>query len=82
METEPAIGGTPKPSDNSQVWFDEGPVMASVYDRESLHAGNAFVGPAIVTQMDATVVIPPGWAVKVDTFGNLIATFGPEAAQT
>ena len=29
-------------------------------------------GPAIVTQDDTTTVIPPGFALAVDTFGNLV----------
>ena len=56
------------------MWFDEEPLASVVYDREDLHAGCAFAGPALVTQMDATTVIPPGWRVEVDVFGNLVAT--------
>ena len=36
---------------------------------------NAVVeGPAVVLQMDATTVIPPGWEAKVDDYGNLVIT--------
>lgn len=75
METQPPVSATPSTVATSQVWFDEGAVSSAVYDRESLNAGDGFAGPALVTQMDATTVIPPGWAVVVDAFGNLIATF-------
>ena len=56
-------------------------MSSAAYDRESLHAGDRFSGPALVTQMDATMVIPPGWDVEVDTFGNLLATLDGEGQQ-
>ncbi|MBI4312779.1 MAG: hydantoinase/oxoprolinase family protein [Chloroflexi bacterium] len=46
---------------------------APVYARESLAPGKRIVGPAIVVQMDATTVLPPGWAASVDGWGNLLA---------
>jgi N-methylhydantoinase A/oxoprolinase/acetone carboxylase beta subunit len=42
------------------------------YRRELLRAGNDIRGPAIVDQMDATTVLPPGFAATVDRFGNLV----------
>ena len=42
-----------------------------------LMAGARFEGPAIVTQDDATTVVPPGFAVGVDGWGNLV--IAPEA---
>jgi N-methylhydantoinase A len=57
-----------------EVWFAEagGFVSCSVYDRERLDAGNCIAGPAIVEQMDATTVIPPGMVARVEPFLNLI----------
>jgi N-methylhydantoinase A len=34
--------------------------------------GAAFAGPAVVTQMDSTTVIPPGWRAIVDGWLNLV----------
>jgi N-methylhydantoinase A len=48
--------------------FAPGPV----YDRDKLVAGNRFVGPAIVEQMDATTFVPAGMAARVDPWLNLI----------
>ena len=42
------------------------------YDRERLVPGHAFPGPALVFQMDATTVVAPGWAARVDLHGNLV----------
>ena len=43
-----------------------------VYQRERLDAGVRFTGPAIVDQLDATTVIPPGAAARVDAFKNIL----------
>jgi N-methylhydantoinase A len=42
-----------------------------MYERERLHAGNRIQGPALVLQMDSTIVVPPGWGGVVDSYGNL-----------
>jgi len=44
------------------------------YARALLEAGNRIEGPAVIDQMDATTVIPPGFAGRVDGFGNLVIT--------
>ncbi len=45
-----------------------------VFDREALVAGQHLVGPAIIEQMDTTVLIFPGDVCDVDEWGNLIVT--------
>jgi N-methylhydantoinase A len=47
-------------------------VQHAVYDRARLAVGHVLRGPAIVEQVDATTVIPPGWLGTVDGYGNLI----------
>jgi N-methylhydantoinase A len=47
-----------------------------VYQRERLDVGHFFPGPAIVDQLDATTVIPPGQTARVDEFKNLIIKIG------
>jgi N-methylhydantoinase A len=55
------------------VWFDglRG-AEVPIYERDRLEVGSHLAGPAIVEQMDATTVIPAGWAAEVDAYGNLI----------
>ena len=43
-----------------------------IYERSSLKAGQKIEGPAIVEQMDTTVLIFPGDTCDVDEWGNLI----------
>jgi N-methylhydantoinase A len=56
------------------VWLPEaaGFVTTPVYAREALRAGNRFAGPAIVEQMDATTLVPPGLTARVDRWLNLV----------
>jgi N-methylhydantoinase A len=54
-----------------QVTFERA-LSTTVYDRDKLLAGNRISGPALVTQMDSTTLIPPGWQAIVDPQGNLV----------
>ena len=47
-------------------------VVATVYDRAKLTAGNRIPGPAIVMEMDSTSVILPKHHGKVDAYGNIL----------
>jgi len=42
------------------------------YNREGLLAGHVISGPALVFQLDTTVVIPPDWRAEVDAYGNML----------
>jgi len=56
------------------VWLAETRSFVStpIYARERLRPGNHFAGPAIVEQMDATTLVPPGMTARVDAYLNLI----------
>lgn len=49
-----------------------GMVACPIYARDRLKAGNRFSGPAIIEQMDATTVLPPGTEASVDPYLNVI----------
>jgi N-methylhydantoinase A/oxoprolinase/acetone carboxylase beta subunit len=49
---------------------------AGIFRWEDMSPGSAGNGPAIVAGGEATVVIPPGFAFRVDGFGNVIARRG------
>jgi N-methylhydantoinase A len=69
----PPQGESPKGAlkNHRQAYFD-GWVACPVYDRDKLANGNRLSGPAIVEQVDSTIVIPPGQRAHVDRFGNII----------
>jgi N-methylhydantoinase A len=64
---------------NRKVYFEElrGYVDCPTFERSLLKAGNILTGPAIVEQMDTTIVIPPKQKAKVDKFGNIIIDVVP-----
>jgi N-methylhydantoinase A len=76
LRPSPDAGPDPRAAEfgHRDVWFQEigGFVSCPLYDREKLAAGNRIAGPAIVEQMDATTLIPPGATATVDSYANLI----------
>jgi N-methylhydantoinase A len=54
-----------------EVWFD-GWRTTRIFSRLDLPSGAVIAGPAILEQPDATTVIEPGFAARVDRLGNLI----------
>jgi len=59
------------------VWFDAtAPIETAIYRREHLARGQALRGPAIIEQMDTTILVAPGDHGRVDDFGNLVIEVG------
>jgi N-methylhydantoinase A len=54
------------------VYFDGAPHETRLYERDLLHAGDAFSGPAIISEYSSATILPPGDVLRVDTFGNLV----------
>jgi len=56
------------------VYFAEAErkIRCRVYDRYRLKSGNRIEGPAIVEEVDATVVIHPDYLLDIDTYGNIL----------
>ncbi|MGD8903965.1 MAG: hydantoinase/oxoprolinase family protein [Anaerolineae bacterium] len=48
------------------------PIPTALYDRDRLEPGNVVVGPAVLFQLDTTMIVPPGWSATVDGWGNLL----------
>ena len=65
-------GAIPEPVGRRRVWFDGNGLDTPVYERDDLPCGFAFQGPAIVEQVDATTVVPPGASAEVDKYLNII----------
>ena len=56
----------------TEVDFRQGPVAATMYNRDLLLPGNRIAGPSLLVQLDTTIVVPPGWGGFVDPYGNLV----------
>jgi N-methylhydantoinase A len=54
------------------MWLREGAVQAPIYQRALLGAEARLEGPAILVQLDATALIPPGWKAEVLASGALL----------
>jgi N-methylhydantoinase A len=55
-----------------RVWFESGWKETPIYKRESLSLKANFKGPAIIEQLDTTIIVEPDNKVEVDLDGNLI----------
>ncbi len=62
----------PEPEEIRLVHFAAATLATPVLDRTKLGAGARFDGPAIVTQLDATTLVPPGWRVEVHPSGAML----------
>ena len=88
-----AIGSMPKPQlpheeieehepepkgHREAVFSDEEAVRTAVYARDDLRPGARIEGPAIIEQLDSTVVVPPEDEAEVDGYSNIIIHVGGE----
>jgi N-methylhydantoinase A len=84
----PAPTGGAEPRETRPVYFDDSAdfVDTPIYDRDALGADATLEGPAIIEQMDTTVLIPPGARARVDADLNVVidvhAETGREALAT
>jgi N-methylhydantoinase A len=82
-----AIGAVPKPAPRRWtvtgalaqarqaervVSFDGAAARVPVYERGRLPVGVAVTGPAVVEEMGATTIVPPGWTGAVGEWGELV----------
>jgi N-methylhydantoinase A len=63
--------GSPKSRRMIHLWPQYGPT--DIYDRASLAASQAIIGPAIIEERETTIVVPPGWSATVDGLGCIVA---------
>ena len=75
---QPAAGENPSKALRYKrpAYFKEagGLLETSCYDGDKLQHGNIIIGPALIEEKMTTVVIPPQAKVRVDKYGNYIAT--------
>ncbi|WP_420419724.1 hydantoinase/oxoprolinase family protein [Pacificispira sp.] len=67
----------PMGDETRPVWFAEtGWTETPIVPRASLPPGSVLDGPAIVEQLDTTIVLSPGMRAEADAIGNLIVHVG------
>jgi N-methylhydantoinase A len=71
-EKAPLIKEGLQPTDYREVFFEGAAVKTPIYNRDDLPKDREISGPAIIEQMDSTIVIFPRYWTVVDRFGNLL----------
>lgn len=69
---EPQVG-------TRDVIFDGTNHATPIVKRERLAPGSEMASPAIVEEESATTVVPPGYTIAIDTFGNMLIAAGESA---
>ena len=49
-------------------------LAASLIAREQLRGGDAFAGPAVISEYSATTLVPESWRATVDDYGQILLT--------
>jgi N-methylhydantoinase A len=62
----------PEPTRMRNVFFDDF-VKTPIYKRETLKYSHQIEGPAVIEEMESTILLPPDWVATVDEYGNLLA---------
>ena len=57
---------------DTRYYYDGNWHDAVVYAREKLHEGLTVPGPAVISEMDSTTLVLPGYQAGVDALGNLV----------
>ena len=70
-------GSGATPQGRHTVHFASGTTDVPLYDRATLGAGDLIDGPAIVTQLDATTFVAPGWSGEVHSSGAILLSTRP-----
>jgi N-methylhydantoinase A len=60
------------PLGEREVYFDGAFVTSAVYTRNDIPPRATFSGPAVIDEEGATLVVPPGFDVVCDPYGNLV----------
>jgi len=55
---------------------EDGTQSTPVYDRSLLSNGHSLVGPALIESDQTTLLIPPGWGMRVDRYNNAVIEEG------
>ena len=73
-----ASTSTPTPVETRPILWTEsaGFVDTPVYARTELAPGTSVSGPAILEQVNSTMVLPPGAVARADEFGSLVIDVG------
>ncbi|MFC4660728.1 hydantoinase/oxoprolinase family protein [Oceanobacillus aidingensis] len=64
-----------EPLENRKVFFEGEFHNTNVYKRSDLYTGSIIEGPAVIEQLDSTIIIGPNQFGQTDSYNNLIIKF-------
>jgi N-methylhydantoinase A len=67
-----SAGSGAKSQETLPVHFADGTLDVPLYERAALGAGDKISGPAIISQLDATTLVLPGWQGEVHPSGAIL----------
>ena len=67
-----AKGSGARPQTHCPVHLESGVTQVPLYDRATLGAGDTIAGPAVISQLDATTLVLPGWTGEVHPSGAIL----------
>ena len=65
---------TPVPKARRDVFFDGTFRKTRIFDGPQLRAGQKVRGPAVIEERFTTIVVPPGWQLKLDKLGTYVGS--------
>ncbi|CAB3807117.1 hypothetical protein LMG28688_06484 [Paraburkholderia caffeinitolerans] len=71
-----AAGEAPRAQTVVRMYSGGGWHDASLYQRETLCAGDVLDGPAVIAEKNGTTVVEPGWEAVLTNQGNVVMTRG------
>ena len=63
---------TPATIGQSEVYFNNQSASTPIYSRDSLPEGFELAGPAMITDLNSTIVIEPGFTAGINGVGHII----------
>lgn len=66
------VGREAKPIEYSTVYLGRRPRRLPVYERSGLPVGARLTAPAIIVEYGSTTLLPAGWTLEVDGWGNMV----------
>jgi N-methylhydantoinase A len=76
LQRFPGTSKAPAPKARRDVYFGGRFRRTPIYDGPQLRAGQKVAGPAVIEERFTTIVVPPGWTVKLDKLGTYVGTKG------
>jgi len=64
----------PKPKARRDAYFGGKFRKTAIYDGPQLRSGQKVAGPAVIEERFTTIVVPPGWTVKLDKLGTYVGS--------